>query len=129
MRLVVAQRGPCEHGGTGCRALEPAHELARSDAVITVRVPLPDVMRASEVDLNISATRVHLYAGTPQSTTTTNDDDDDDNVTASKTCYELDLALPSPVLDTEATAKWDKKAHVLTLTLPLAPDADPTMLS
>ena len=40
----------------------PSHELTRSAEVLSVRVELPDVKKASEVDLNISATRLHLLA-------------------------------------------------------------------
>ena len=39
---------------------------------------------------------------------------------------ELDLALPCAIKDGEAGAKFDKKAHVLTLTLPLAEPAAAT---
>ena len=38
----------------------PSHELARSAEALTVKVDLPEVKKASEVDLNISTTRLHL---------------------------------------------------------------------
>ena len=38
----------------------PTHTLTTSTDALTVKVDLPDVKKASEVDLNISATRLHL---------------------------------------------------------------------
>ena len=38
----------------------PSHTLTRTDEALTVKVELPDVKKASEVDLNISSTRLHL---------------------------------------------------------------------
>ena len=43
---------------------KPNVVVTEEDAVIRVRVELPDVSKASEVDLNISATRVALTAPT-----------------------------------------------------------------
>ena len=76
----------------------PAHTIAVADGQVSVRVELPGVKRASEVDLTVSAEHLHLIAA--------------DVV--------LDIALPHKVLDEEAAAKFDKKALVLTLTMPLA---------
>ena len=76
----------------------PVHTIAVADDNVSVRVELPEVKKASEVDLNISTDRLHLIAAD----------------------VELDIALPHKVLDEEAAAKFDKKALVLTLTMPLA---------
>ena len=38
----------------------PTYELTSSPDALVVKVDLPDVKKASEVDLNISATRLHL---------------------------------------------------------------------
>ena len=38
----------------------PVHELTRTDESLSVRVELPDVKKASEVDLEISTTRLKL---------------------------------------------------------------------
>ncbi len=40
----------------------PEHTLTRSDEALIVRVVLPDIRKASEVDLAISDTRLHLIA-------------------------------------------------------------------
>ena len=82
----------------------PTYELTRSLEALTIRVDLPEAKKASEVDLEISVERLHLVHESA----------------------ELDLPLPCPVKDEEASAKFDKKAHVLTLTLPLVtPGAAP----
>ena len=76
----------------------PQHSYTVSDESVCVRVELPLVNKAGEVDLNISPERLHLIVGD----------------------VELDMALPHKVKDEEAAAKFDKKAHVLTLTMPRA---------
>ena len=38
-------------------------------------------------------------------------------------CAVLSLTLPTPVLSDDAKCKWDKKRHVLTLTMPVEPPA------
>lgn len=76
----------------------PQHSVTVSDESVCVRVELPLVNKAGEVDLNISPERLHLIVGD----------------------VELDMALPHKVKDEEAAAKFDKKAHVLTLTMPRA---------
>ena len=38
----------------------PTYELTSAADALVVKVDLPDVKKASEVDLNISATRLHL---------------------------------------------------------------------
>ena len=38
----------------------PTYVLETSETSIIVKVDLPDVKKASEVDLNISSTRLHL---------------------------------------------------------------------
>ena len=76
----------------------PQHSVTVSDESVCVRVELPLVSKAGEVDLNISPERLHLIVGD----------------------VELDMALPHKVKDEEAAAKFDKKAHVLTLTMPRA---------
>ena len=76
----------------------PTHTVTVTAADVCVRVELPEVKKASEVDLNISAERLHLIADSA----------------------ELAIDLPHAVLDEEASAKFDKKAHVLTLTMPRA---------
>ena len=76
----------------------PQHSVTVSDDSVCVRVELPLVNKAGEVDLNISPERLHLIVGD----------------------VELDMALPHKVKDEEAAAKFDKKAHVLTLTMPRA---------
>ena len=38
----------------------PAHEVVREGDVLRVAVQLPEVAKASAVDLNISASRLHL---------------------------------------------------------------------
>ena len=76
----------------------PTHTVTVTAADVCVRVELPEVKKASEVDLNISAERLHFIADSA----------------------ELAIDLPHAVLDEEASAKFDKKAHVLTLTMPRA---------
>ena len=38
----------------------PTHAIERSFEALTIKGELPEVKKASEVDLNISATRLHL---------------------------------------------------------------------
>ena len=76
----------------------PQYSVTVFDESVCVRVELPLVSKAGEVDLNISPERLHLIVGD----------------------VELDMALPHKVKDEEAAAKFDKKAHVLTLTMPRA---------
>ena len=40
----------------------PSHTVETTSSAVCVRVDLPDVRKASEVDLNISSTRLHLVA-------------------------------------------------------------------
>ena len=69
----------------------PKHDVSTTETDVCVRVELPEVKKAGEVDLNISSTRLHLIAAEA----------------------ELDITLPHEVKDEEAKAKFDKKEHVL----------------
>ena len=80
----------------------PAHAVETLADEIRVRIELPEVAKVSEVELDIGAERLQLA------------------VTGK---YKLDLQLPHTVKDEEAGAKFDKKARVLTVTLPLASPA------
>ena len=40
----------------------PAHTLERSFEALTLKVELPGINKASELDLNIGATQLHLVA-------------------------------------------------------------------
>ena len=68
---------PAQHGAsaeavpTPCARAQqpmpsPTYELTSAADALVVKVDLPDVKKASEVDLNISATRLHLIVPPPE---------------------------------------------------------------
>ena len=64
--LPCPTRRLCRSGLTPCARAQqqpmpsPTYELTSAADALVVKVDLPDVKKASEVDLNISATRLHL---------------------------------------------------------------------
>ena len=84
---------------------EPVYELidVEEPKALKLIVELPNVAAVSELDVNVGDKNVDLVAADAG--------------------YALSLTLPTPVLSDDAKCKWDKKRHVLTLTMPVEPPA------
>lgn len=72
---------------------------------LVVRVELPELSSAADIDLDITERRMELNHEGMR--------------------YKLDLPLPFPVLSEQGSAKFDKAKHILTITLPVAKSAAP----
>lgn len=73
------------------------------DGVLRVRIHLSELRRGADVDLQLSPCKLVL--------------------TAADTQYHLELPLPEHARDEEAVAKYDRRSHTLTVTIPLTPTA------
>mmetsp|Transcript_27551 Transcript_27551/g.36126 ORF Transcript_27551/g.36126 Transcript_27551/m.36126 type:complete len:716 (+) Transcript_27551:108-2255(+) len=69
---------------------------------LVIKIQLPLLARASEADLDVSTTNLNL-------------------TTANGKYSPLKINLPRPVFEEQGAAKFDKKAKVLTVTLPVRP--------
>jgi len=77
----------------------PEYELEQVDGLMTLRVKLPRVAAAAELDLEVGDTAVSVCA---------------------EGLYQLMLQLPVAGASAEAASKFDKKRRVLTVRMPIA---------
>jgi len=91
---------------SSCEAIEeePVHEVVQAADVLTLRVNLPRVATAADVDLEVGKASVSLRA---------------------EGIYSLRIALPVPVERDDASCHFAKKRRVLTVTLPISRAAHP----
>ena len=87
-----------EVGSQPAESVTPEHELTTAEGTMTLRVKLPRVAAASELELEVGDAAISLSA---------------------EGLYRLQLALPAVGMSAEAGSKFDKKRRVLTVTVPL----------
>tara|TARA_B100000513_G_scaffold195798_2_gene127443 strand:+ start:1084 stop:2235 length:1152 start_codon:yes stop_codon:yes gene_type:complete len=88
--------------------LKPEHSCVAEGGSLRVRVLLPELESARDIELNLTSEHLHLRAPV-----------------GAANRYELQLQLPRAVHDQQGMAKFDKKARALVVTLPIATDSVP----